>query len=348
MESKTPEVAPGETLTLDQFGYGGNGLVMIWALTGDPDKGLNKPSNDEEMIGMANKLQRLLDRQGKFAGRINSNGEPIKGIGVKLALGRSLYVTGHSRFKRANGTIIPIPDRYLGNYPVDAVINELILAVQTHALSYIELWCCESACTVGGNLNGGANKEVRQEFNYEALKAAKAKFKTGQWAHLSTLDYLCFRMATELMKVEYIQYDLKVTGLSGVGYITESDPYIRTFDQLNNLDMVNRAMESPTLEKRQTIKSRAVQAKSLKEQEDKRSQADAKLERDIKARSCHYVVSHIDTGALKTERMLKREKKEERKKKEAKEAMTKKGPDDKSGGPGKDSSGPSGGSHVVV
>jgi hypothetical protein len=285
---------PQKGLDIDEFGYGGNGKVMVWGLLANDDDG--------EMVGMTNLLCTLLHGRGVFAGRLDSGGS-IKGLGKKLGLGRSLYITGHSRFLQGDGTYIPAPQRLLGGFPVDEVIAELLDAVVTHDITYIEFWCCETACKQGSNAwIGGANKAVTMLCDRPTLKQIKANVDSKSWSQVSTLDYVCLQLAMGLTKLLPRCFNLCVTGLNGVGYITKDDKCIVTFDQAQMLDTVNNIGE---LEKKVASK------KPGQHDEKNLRQAEERFRKHVQSRSCHYAIYNLNTGMMRFDVQQEQAKKKE-------------------------------------
>ena len=282
MEVTTPTTR--SALKIDEFGYGGNGKVMIWGLLAN--------DTDSEMLQMTDLLQKIISVKGLFGGRLDSSAN-IKGIGPKLGQGRSLYITGHSRFLKGDGTYIPISERELGGFPIDAVIAELVAAVVTNDITYIELWCCETACKAGSiHWTGNAGKAVAMQCDGLTLSRIREKLDKKEWSQLSSLDYICLQLARALMKELPRRFSLHVSGLNGVGYITPDDLNIVTFDQASMLDTVNKISE---LEKQ-------VKSKKPGQHDEKNLRlAEKRFSDHLKARQCHYVVYFFDTGNLKFE-----------------------------------------------
>ncbi|WP_028222599.1 hypothetical protein [Paraburkholderia oxyphila] len=292
MEAITPE-----GLEPDAFGFGGNGEVVVWALLQNDDDG--------EMLQMTKLLQTLLATTGRFASCVESKAkESVIGAHKKLGGGRSICITGHSRFRGSKGEIIALPERSLGGFKINDVIEELALAVQYHGISYIEFWCCETACSEQTkDLDGGSRKGVVEQCGVKDLTRMREFHHAQTWSHLSTLEYICLRLSTILYQCSRksrVDYRLHVTGLNGVGYITGDDRQIVTFDQIQMLKTVE---DIGILEKKVNSKSPGTHdAKNL-------VQAEKRLRDHIAARRCHYIAMLVDTAVIR--RDLKEKKEQE-------------------------------------
>ncbi|WP_322060430.1 hypothetical protein [Paraburkholderia sp. J63] len=280
MDAETPEgLAP------DAFGCGGNGQVVVWALLQNDDDG--------EMLQMTELLQALLGKSGRCAGCVKSI-DSVSGAHKQLGVGRSICITGHSRYRDADGAIIPMAERRLGGFKVDDVIQELALAVQYFGISYIEFWCCETACSdETKDLDGGSSKGIVTQCGIKTLARIKGFEKASSWSHLSTLDYICRKLSLilyECSKATYMDYRLHITGLNGVGYITADDKQIVTFDQVQMLQTVN---EIGKLEKKVGTKNEGTYDKKNLQLAEKR------LHDHIAARRCHYIVLLVDTAVIR-------------------------------------------------
>ena len=65
MEVTTPTTR--SALKIDEFGYGGNGKVMIWGLLAN--------DTDSEMLQMTDLLQKIISVKGLFGGRLDSSAQ---------------------------------------------------------------------------------------------------------------------------------------------------------------------------------------------------------------------------------------------------------------------------------
>jgi hypothetical protein len=287
MELPTPESS--KTLEIDQFGVGGNGKVMIWAL-------LENDPPENEMAEMSDLLQVILTQKGCFGGRLDSRGS-VKHMGNKLSLGRSLIVTGHSRFTDPDGNVLAMSERKLGGFPVDDVLAELLIAVQLKGVNYITFWCCETACKRGSDKwNGDAKKQIINKCDLYDFRGVNDNVKNKSWSEVSTLDYITMTLAAELVKDQFMCYQVCLTGLNGVGHFEKGDKYIQTFDRVQMLGTVNEILK---LEK--------VVGTKAEGQYDKKNlhNAEKRLNDHIKTKLCHYITYIIDTKSLKYEIKLK-------------------------------------------
>ncbi|QBR03555.1 hypothetical protein [Paraburkholderia pallida] len=310
MEAITPE-----GLEPDAFGFGGNGQVVVWAL-------LENDDDDGEMLQMTALLKTLLAKTGSLATCVEST-KSVSGAHKKLGGGRSICITGHSRFRDEDGAIIPMPDRTLGGFKVDDVIQELALAIRYHGISYIEFWCCETACSEETkDLDGGSRKGVVEQCSMKTFAKIRGFDDAKTWSHLSTLQYVCLKLSKILYayyKETWVDYALHITGLNGVGYITASDRQIVTFDQVQMLKTVK---DIGALEEKIGTKAEGTHdAGNLK-------LAEGRLRNHIAARRCHYISMFIDTAVIR--RYM--EKQAEKAARKAEEDA--KGSDGSSGSPG--------------
>ncbi len=278
MDTSTPE-----GLEPDAFGFGGNGKVVVWALLENDDDG--------EMLGMTELLTTLLTKTGKLAGCIETRG-CVSGDGLKLGGGRSICVTGHSRFMDADGNFIPMPDRRLGGFKVDDVIDELACAIENFGISYIEFWCCETACKQHSAewQGGGTGKSMSLNCGMRTLKQISLNVGAKSWSQVSTLEYICLKLSLKLYEVPFMDFKLHITGLNGVGYICPGDRQIVTFDQAQILHTVKNIGE---LEVKIANKTQG--------QHDQKNLdlAKKRLGQHITKRGCHYVVGLIDTAVMR-------------------------------------------------
>lgn len=298
--------APTPTSTADMFQQlhpSGGPNVSVWALNRPEDDGTGRIAPDPSMVAMTEDLCSKLDKAGKFTKVTSTQGGSVTFEGTSLNFGHTLYVTGHSLFKN-NGTCQTMAQRSLGGYPVDAVVDELARAVYRNNLQSIEFWCCETGCTNAQLEPNQPGKIHLRRFDDLRGETVDGWVKSGSWANVSTLDYVCLGLAKMLTAWEY-DGNLQVTAVNGVGLVEPGKPYIRTFDQGSmHMQTKDLAKAEKTLADLKEI-SRTTKGKLTNGQEKERLAAEKQVERLSKAledhvskRSCHFVSNFIDLHSL--------------------------------------------------
>jgi hypothetical protein len=264
--------------------FKGSGEITILGLLSDDPK-------DQEMLKMTDLLQQRVSESGRETKRIDCAGGSLKQN--KIA-GQTLYVTGHSGFFDPEGKVRPVADRTLGGFPLDDVVDALFEGYCC-GVTDIELWCCETACKNGTqNYDGGHSKTVPQNFDSQAVNAFRTNLEKSSWPNISTLDYLCgklYERAAEAHKANKLyQYKpLTITGLNGVGYITDKDKYITTFDRGAKLKDV---IDIGNLEKE--IKQFGTKKGKEKVLKEKLKEKQKHFDAHIANRKCHFISSTLN------------------------------------------------------
>jgi hypothetical protein len=270
--------------------FKGEGPILILGLLKDDDQ------KDLEMKRMTD----LLESRVKSAGRKSARIDESKSLNqCKLGGARTLYITGHSRFKDESTKIRPVPDRTLGGFTIDEVVAALFQGICA-GVTEIEFWCCESACKRGtGNLKSDAGGTCGQRFDLQASKALKHQTAAQNWSEISTLDVICeklTKLAYETSQKTNRPFGsfptVRITGLNGVGYITEDDTYITTFPQDLGLAELNTVLK---LEKDMR------EGRAGKHTKKNLEQADGRLRGHIASQSCHFITQELDFSALNAE-----------------------------------------------
>lgn len=265
--------------------FKGDGPIIILGLLKDDDA-------DREMGRMTDLLEKRTISCGRKGARIDCKNSLNQ---CKFSGGTTLYVTGHCRFMEATTKPRPVPDRTLGGFKLDDMVEVLYKAICSGVVE-IEFWCCESACKNGTKqLNGNSSGTAVQPFRLSAFQIVPEKFETACWFDISTLDYICYKLVLHAQKQKrpFDSYPtVRITGLNGVGYITEDDGYITTFDQGLMLAEYNKILG---LEK--DIRENRVGTHTKKNLE----QADGRLRRHIATRSCHFITVELNFPSLVAE-----------------------------------------------
>ncbi|MEJ8859546.1 hypothetical protein WKW79_33635 [Variovorax robiniae] len=261
--------------------FKGRGPITILALLKDDEA-------DREMGRMTDLLQSRIEKSNRKTARIDCS---VSLAGCQLG-GSTVYVTGHSRFMEASTKIRPMANRTLGGFPLDAVVEVLFNGI-CNGVTEIEFWCCESACKrETAHYKGNSDGTVCQTFSCKALETLCMKFEAESWGEISTLDYVCGKLVELAQKQSLISKrplesypNVCLTALNGVGYISEEDDYITTFDQGAMLAEYNSIlkMEKDIREKRSGTHT----AKNLK-------QAEGRLKKHIATRSCHFITIELN------------------------------------------------------
>jgi len=270
--------------------FKGEGTILILGLLKDDDQ------KDLEMKRMTD----LLESRVKSAGRKSSRIDESKSLSqCKLGGARTLYVTGHSRFMDKSTKIRPVPDRTLGGFTVDEVVGVLFQGMCA-GITEIEFWCCESACKRGTEtLTGDAGGSCETRFDLRATQRVKQQVAAKSWSEVSTLELVCQKLTkmawdcSQNTKRPFSSFPtVKITGLNGVGYITEDDSYITTFPQSLGLAELNKVLEYE-----KDIRDGRTNTHTKKNLQA----ADGRLRNHIAGQSCHFITHELDFGALAAE-----------------------------------------------
>lgn len=270
--------------------FKGDGTILILGLLKDDDPG------DQEMKRMTNLLEKSARRAGRNIQRMDVS-ETLNQCRPGRA--QTLYITGHSRFMEADTKIRPVPDRRLGGFELDEVVPVLFQGI-LGGITEIEFWCCESACKRGtANLAGDGTGTATQRFGVKQFEMLCQHFETGNWSEISTLDFVCGKLIELAQKNKEMTgrtFDTiptaKITALNGVGYITEDDTYITTFDQGLMLPEYNKILD---------FEKQIREGRKGTYTEKNLQQADGRLRKHISTRSCHFIAYELNFGAFLTE-----------------------------------------------
>lgn len=298
--------APTPNSTADMFRElhpCGGPNVSVWALNRPEDDGSGQIVADPSMIAMTDDLCSKLGKAGKDTKVTHSQGGSVTFEGTSLNFGHTLYVTGHSQFKK-NGTCQTMAQRSLGGYAVDDVVDELARAVYRYNVQSIEFWCCETGCTNAQLEPNQPGKIHLRRFDEMRGETVDGWVKSGSWANVSTLDYVCLGLAKRLTAWDY-EGNLQVTAVNGVGLVEPDSPYIRTFDQgsmhaqtkelAENEAVLAKLKEASRLAKGNLTTSQQKAKVAAEKVVDKLSKA---IEDHVSKRPCHFVSNFIDLHSL--------------------------------------------------
>ena len=263
--------------------FRGTGDIAIWGLLKDDE-------DDAEMERMTDLLQDLLTRRGRFGIRSDFTDSLD---GYSSGGYRTLYITGHSRFMEAEGGIRPLMSRKIGGFGLDKVITELYRAINS-GVTYVEFWCCESGCKRGSKtLVGDSNGMITTTLTWRDIDLLNMRCDKSAWSEISTLEYICAKLFECAIREKNVYMAaVEITALNGVGYVTQDDSYITTFDQAAGLTNYNGILEY----EKQIRSGREGQhtKKNLR-------QAESRLRTHIQTRTCHFICCTINVGNIMKE-----------------------------------------------
>src|SRR5688572_31588483 len=100
--------------------FKGEGTILILGLLKDDEV------KDPEMKRMTDLLDKRVVETGRKVSRMDCSGSLDE---CRLTGGKTLYITGHSRFMEADTKIRSVPKRTLGGFELDAVVELLFKGV---------------------------------------------------------------------------------------------------------------------------------------------------------------------------------------------------------------------------
>jgi hypothetical protein len=205
---------------------------------------LNNDKPENEMARMTEVIKDAELEQGNVVTVIKlEDNPPPKTV---LAEADTLIITGHSRFFNENLNATSLDQRRLGGYLLDDIVPLITQSITASKTRSVIVYCCETAINLRTqqwqNQGMELNSRVRKS-TYQKWKAIVAAGNPNGEFWLSTIEYLIVKIVPELVKSHFYR-GFDITGLNGVGHITEEDPVMRTFEQAQGLPLVKKLAQA--------------------------------------------------------------------------------------------------------